>query len=182
MPRHSRLIGAALAAFTLSTTLAATSALALPRVGDQAPNRRLEDADGRPLEMHQLRGKPTLIVYEDKSSAEQNRAFKDELMAIRNDPRYTRAFHFAAVADVSPYRGWPIEGVARGVLRKRARAAGTQIYCDWDGSFRAAYQLVPHQSNVVLLDKEGRVIFASAGPLRAEDRARLLEIVDRELR
>jgi hypothetical protein len=173
---------AALAALTLAVTLGATTTLALPRVGDVAPNIRVKDADDRPLEMQKLRGKPTLLIYEDKQSAEQNHAFKEELLAVRSDPRYTRAFHFAAVADVSPYKGWPIEGVARGVLRKRARAAGTQIYCDWDGSFRAAYRLVRHQSNVVLLDKDGRVLFASAGPLRPEDRARLLALVAQELR
>lgn len=152
-------------------------ALALLPPGARAPEARVEDPDGKGLSMSALRGRPTLVLYEDRGSAKQNAALKRELAALARNPRYRRAFAVAAVADVSAYSDWLLRGFAESAVRKRSREAGLTIYCDWDGSFRRAFGIRRGASNVLLIGANGRVLFAAAGTLRAEQLKALRKLV-----
>ncbi|AKT37308.1 uncharacterized protein CMC5_014400 [Chondromyces crocatus] len=156
---------------------APVAALALPAEGEKVPNARVEDADGRGMEMKGLRGKPILIVYEDKGSSEQNKTLKDELSKLAKGDRYKTAIALAAIADVSSYNFWPVKGFVKDAIRDESKKAGTTIYCDWDASFRKKYRLREGVSSVVLVDKAGHVIFAADGALSAERRAQLLQML-----
>ena len=72
-----------------------------------------------------LRGKPVLIVYEDKSSTAQNKALKDELAQIAKGDRYRSSVALAAVADVSAYDFWPARGFVRDAIREESRKQKT---------------------------------------------------------
>jgi hypothetical protein len=152
-------------------------ASALPREGDVASEARAEDADGRPFSLSARRGKPALIVYEDRASSEQNTTFKTELAKLAAGGRYQRAITLAAVADVSRYDFWPVKGFVKDAIREQSQKFGTTIYCDWNGGFRSALGLRSHASNVVLLDREGRVLFAASGPLDAAARRRVIQLL-----
>ncbi|MFT3773515.1 MAG: YtfJ family protein [Minicystis sp.] len=62
-------------------------------------------------------------------------------------------------------------------IRDESKKQGTTIYCDWTGAFRKTYQLRRGVSNVVLVGKDGRVIFAAEGPIPVEQRRRLLAML-----
>lgn len=156
-------------------------ALALLAPGAPAPEAKVEDPDGKPLSMSALRGRPTLVLYEDRGSARQNAALKRELAALARDPRYRRVFALAAVADVSAYDDWPLRGIAEGFIRKRSREAGLTIYCDWDGSFRRAFGIRRGASNVLLIGADGRVLFAAAGALGTAQMEALRRLVKAEV-
>ncbi|HSN98591.1 MAG TPA: YtfJ family protein [Candidatus Nanopelagicales bacterium] len=167
-----------LAAAALAAALAAHgSALALPAEGEKAPNARVEDADGRQLEMKSLGGKPILIVYEDKDSSAQNQVLKDELAKLARGDRYKSAIALTAVADVSAYNFWPVKGFVKDAIRDESKKAGTTIYCDWDGSFRSRYRLREGVSSVVLVGRDGLVLFAAEGALSADRRSELLKLL-----
>lgn len=167
-----------LAAAAVAAALAVSGpAGALPAEGEKAPNARVEDADGRGLEMKTLRGKPILIVYEDKDSSAQNQPLKDELARLARGDRYKKAIALAAIADVSAYNFWPVKGFVKDAIRDESKKAGTTIFCDWDGSFRSRYKLREGKSSVVLVGKDGLVIFAAEGALSAERRKQLLELL-----
>lgn len=169
-------------ALLLALTLGiASPALALPAVGSAAPTARLKDPDERAVSIEALRGRLALIIYEDKSSAGQNRVLIRELkkQAAKLEPG--APISFVPVADVSGYNFWPVKGMARNVVRERAREGGYPIFCDWDGQFRAKFKLQRAQSNVVLVGRNGRVLFAEAGPLSTDERERLLGILASEL-
>ncbi|WP_437288760.1 YtfJ family protein [Sorangium sp. So ce406] len=176
----ARLLSAASAA-ALSLALISGAALALPSEGDRAPNARLEDADGRELQLKTLRGKPILIVYEDKDSATQNQAFKDALAKLAKGDRYRKTIALAAVADVSSYDFWPVKGFVKDAIREESRKVGATIYCDWDGAFRQAYRLRRGISNVILVGKNGQVLFAAEGKLKPEAQSRVLELLRKEV-
>lgn len=176
----ARLLSAASAA-ALSLALISGAALALPSEGDRAPNARLEDADGRELQLKALRGKPILIVYEDKDSATQNQAFKDALAKLAKGDRYRKTIALAAVADVSSYDFWPVKGFVKDAIREESRKVGATIYCDWDGAFRTAYRLRRGISNVILVGKNGQVLFAAEGKLKPEAQRKLLELLRKEV-
>ncbi|WP_437958807.1 YtfJ family protein [Sorangium sp. So ce119] len=176
----ARLLSAASAA-ALSVALISGAALALPSEGDRAPNARLEDADGRELQLKALRGKPILIVYEDKDSATQNQAFKDALAKLAKGDRYRKTIALAAVADVSSYDFWPVKGFVKDAIREESRKVGATIYCDWDGAFRQAYRLRRGISNIILVGKNGQVLFAAEGKLKPEAQSRVLELLRKEV-
>lgn len=173
-------MAAALAALVTILGLRA-EARALPALGARMPDTLLPDANGKPLNTRALRGRHALLFYEDEGSSAQNAPLKDTLEELGRDARYRAAIAVTAVADVTAYSGWPLRGVAEDAIRARAREAGIAIYCDWDGSFRRAYQLHPGLSNVLLLAPDGRVLFAVAGPMRPEQRSRLLAMLARQV-
>ena len=159
------------------SSLTGTSALASPKEGEVAPNAHLEDADGRSLDIKNLKGKPILIVYEDKDSAQQNQVLKDDLSKLAKGDRYKSAVALAAVADVSSYDFWPVKGFVKDAIREESKKQGTTIYCDWNGSFRSTLKLRRGVSNVVLVGKDGRVLFAAEGAVPAPERKRLVSLL-----
>jgi hypothetical protein len=165
------------AALALSTLGSSSSALALPTEGDAAPNARLEDADGRAQELKAWKGKPILIVYEDKESATQNQPLKDILSKLAKGDRYKAAVALAAVADVSAYDYWPVKGFVKDAIRDESRKQGTTIYCDWSGSFRGAYRFHRGLSSIVLVGRDGHVLFAAEGVVSADQRQRLVDLL-----
>lgn len=176
-PRLPRLLAAAAVAVAFAVLTVQRAALALPAEGEKAPNASVEDADGRALEMKSLRGKPILIMYEDKDSSAQNQALKDELSKLAKGDRYKSAIALAAVADVSAYNFWPVKGFVKDAIREESQKFGTTIYCDWDASFRKKYRMREGVSSVVLVGRDGLVLFAADGALSAEKRAQLLKLL-----
>lgn len=174
------LVLVSVAALALST-LGSSLALALPTEGDAAPNARLEDADGRALELKAWKGKPILIVYEDKDSATQNQPLKDALSKLAKGDRYKSAVALAAVADVSAYDFWPVKGFVKDSIREESRKQGTTIYCDWSGTFRGAYRLKAGVSSIVLVGRDGHVLFAAEGAVSAGERKRLLDLLKEQV-
>ena len=63
------------------------------------------------------------------------------------------------------------------------RKEGTVIYCDWDGKMSSDYGMKAGVSNVVIIDKSGRIRFLTSGDVTAEeidDLKRLLIALTRE--
>lgn len=167
----------AAAAIAATVSGAAVPALALPTVGDEAPNGKVEDADGKQLETKTFKGKPMLIVYEDRDAAEQNTALKKELSDLAKGDKYKSKIALAAVADVSSFDFWPVKGFVKDAIREESKKAGTTIYCDWNASFRKAFKLTKGKSNIVLVGKDGKVLFAGDGALSADNRKKLLALL-----
>ena len=164
------------AAFAISVS-GSTLAGALPSVGADAPSGKVEDADGKQLDTKTIKGKPLLIVYEDRDAATQNDALKKELGVLAKGDKYKSKIALAAVADVSAFDFWPVKGFVKDAIREESKKAGTTIYCDWTGSFRKAFKITKGKSSVLLVGKDGKVLFAGEGTLSAEDRKKLLALL-----
>ena len=147
-------------------------ASALPKEGTVAPNATLEDADGRPMELKSLKGRPIIIVYEGKESAQQNQALKGDLASLAKTDRYKSLMALTTIADVSNYDFWPAKGIVKDAVRAESKKSGSTIYCDWSGAFRSTYTIRRGVSNVILVGKDGHVLFAAEGTLSAPDRKR----------
>ncbi|MCS6900864.1 MAG: glycosyltransferase [Polyangiaceae bacterium] len=176
----ARTIGAALPVL-LAVWLSVTSALALPAVGEMGKNVDLEDADGKVIKLETLVGKPILIVYEDKDSTKMNQSFKDELSKLAKGDKYKDKVALAAVADLTAYNYWPIKGFVKDSIREESKKLGTTIFCDWTGHVQVSYAFRKKTSSVVLLNKQGRVIFASEGKMSAEQRKQVIDLLRAEV-
>jgi hypothetical protein len=153
--------------------LTPVNALALPKAGDGRPALVLTDAWDRSLSVPVQTGKPLLLVYEDKDSATQNAAFKDELAQLAKGDRYKDSVGLLAVADVTGYDYWPVSGFVKDAIKSESQKAKTTIYCDWNGAVRRATGVRAGKSTVILYAPNGKVLLSYEGPMSKEDRAAL---------
>jgi hypothetical protein len=165
----------------------ATVTLASPRFVTAAPvatlpaSVRLVDAWDRSDDIGRYRGMPTLLVYEDKDSAQTNIVLKRELGDLAKGDRYKRSISLIAMADVSSYDYWPARGFVKDAIKKESVAQATLIFCDWNGSVRNALGLRAHASNIVLYGRDGAILFSHVGALSAERRAELIGLLRRQV-
>ena len=164
-----------------SAAFTSASAVALPKLGEAGGNASMEDADGRRTSVNAFRGKPILIVYEDKDSATVNQAMKDDLAKLAKGDRYKDAVALLPLADVSSYNFWPVKGFVKDAIREESQKVGATIYCDWDGSFRSAFDIRVGSSSIILIGKSGTVRFAQGGALSAAQREELIGLLKEEV-
>lgn len=180
--KGSRIRSLVLAALVGATALGmAESSEALPRVGMAKPAARAVDAEGRPIDVGAILGRPILVVYEDKESATLNAQLKSDLSALARGDRYRNAVALVPVANVEAYDYWPVRGFVKDAIKDESRKIGATIFCDWDGGFRRSFGLAGNTSSVVLVGREGRVLFAWEGAVPKVERERLLSLLRAEV-
>ena len=175
--------------FTLGASLFVTAAVlgvvapvhGIPKERDAAPNARIEDADGHALEIKSLKGKPVLIVYDDRTSAPKSEAFRRELVKLLKASPYDSKVTLLVVADVSPYDFWPARGTVKDAVRKETQKQGTTVYCDWTGGLRTSYKMKSDVTNVVMVGKDARVGFAFEGVPAGAAQKRLMDALRAEV-
>jgi hypothetical protein len=157
--------------------LVAWPAHGLPLPGAALPALRLLDAWDRTLELSRLGAKPVLVVYEDKDSATQNQAFKNDLATLARGDRYRSSVGLVAIADVQGYDYWPVRGFVKDAIKDESHKFGTVIYCDWDGSAQRTLGLRRGTSNVILYGKDGKVLFSHEGAMSADERRQAIALL-----
>jgi hypothetical protein len=172
----------ALGLFTAVSLLGMTTpALGIIKERDAAPNAKIEDADGHALEIKSLKGKPIVIVYDDRASAPKSEAYRREIVKLLKSAPYASKVTLLVVGDVSPYDFWPARGTVKDAVRKETQKQGTTVYCDWTGGLRSAYKLKNDVTSVVMVGKDARVRFAFEGVPAGTDQKRLVDALRSEV-
>lgn len=153
---------------------------AVPSPGAPLPAAHVVDSEDNRFELASVRGRPILVVYEDKDSAHVNDAFKAELGRLARTGNYRNTIALVPVADVRSYDYWPVRGFVKDAIRDETKKQGTRIYCDWNGQFSRALSLQPGTSSIVLFGRSGRVLFSKAGRLSTAEIQRLIELLRAE--
>ena len=179
-PVGRRRVATILGALTLTAFVGVSSAVALPKVGAARQSVHLVDGWDRDVNLASFK-RPVLIVYEDKDSASQNQALKDDLADLQKSSNYRKGVAHIIVADTSSYDYWPAKGIAKGELRKWSNKLGIVVYSDFSADVRTRLQLEKGLSNVVLYDAQGNVLFAHAGTVPPEERKHLIELIKEQL-
>jgi len=156
--------------------LAAAPALALPKVGTARPAIKLVDAWDRELDIARL-AQPLLIVYEDKDDGNSNAVMKTDLASLDAASHYRKTVLHIAVVDVTPWNYWPARGIAKGELQKWTNKTGVIMYSDFTGSVQTTLDLTKGKSTVVLWGADGKVLFSYAGPVPADKRKELVDLL-----
>jgi len=167
------------ATFAVATLTA--DAHALPTVGAAGPRGTVVDAEGRPLDLQQIKGKPTLLVYEDKEATKQNVELKSELAKLAAGGNYTQAIALVAVADVEGYDFWPARGFVKSAIRSESKKLGSTIYVDWSGGVRKGAGFTKGQSTIVLVGADGKVLFSHEGKMAIPERKALLALLAQQV-
>ncbi len=164
--------------FALTVVLAmwAATSAALPKPGAVRPAVKLVDGWDRELDLARL-GKPLLAIYEDKDDGFTNQQVKDDLTALEAAIAYRRSVAQIYVIDLTPWNYWPARGLAKNELQKWSNKVGVTMYVDFTGAAAQAFAFTKALSNVVLYDKDGKLLFAFAGPLPEPKRRELVSLV-----
>lgn len=165
-------IAASLCALTMTV-----SAHALPAVGAVGPSGKVVDAEGRGLDLRAVKGKPTLLVYEDQEATKQNVELKTQLAKLAAGERYRAAIALVAVADVEGYDYWPARGFVKSAIRAESKKLGNTIYVDWTGAVRKASGFSKGKSTILLVGTDGKVLFSHEGKLPPAEREKLLTLL-----
>jgi predicted transcriptional regulator len=139
-------------------------------IGSAAPYFRVQSGDDRELTLDMIKGKVAAIFYENKDIVDANKRLKDELNKLYYEQ--TRIVKDGLVRlpiiDCSD-AVWPFRWMWKRKLREHSRKEGMTIYCDWEGKMFSDYEMKDDVSNVVIIDKNGRIRFFTSHEVTAEE-------------
>jgi predicted transcriptional regulator len=116
----------------------------------------------------QYRGRVVVIFYENRDAISQNQALKDAIGRVgAQDPTLAQRFALVAVANLAEFAFWPAEYFAREAITRVARHAHVELWLDWHHVLFRRLGLRDGVSNVVVLDREGRVRLRRSGAIPA---------------
>lgn len=149
--------------------LVASAAWGSPPVG-VAMEAALQGADGRKVALSQWRGKPVVLFYEDQDATQQNARVKEELFARGQALGLLDAAWVVAVADLQGFNFFPAREFALAFVQQEEKKLGVPILVDLEGRLRVEPWKLPRgQSNVLLLDAQGRVVWHHAGRMGEQE-------------
>lgn len=154
-----------LVVFSFIGTLLSFNAWAILPNGESPSSFTLSDGKDQSLKLEQLRGKSVVFFYETRDEAviERNRALKSRLLAFLSEQgNRSRNVAVIPVIDCSGAIGL-FKGFWKDQILENSKKENLTIYCDWSGQFGKIFQADASQSNVIVLDPEGKVVFAQSG-------------------
>jgi predicted transcriptional regulator len=139
-------------------------------IGSAAPYFRVQSGDDKELTLDMIKGKVAAIFYENKDVVENNKRLKDAL----NELYYEQTGIVKDVLVRLPVIDcsdavWPFRGMWKRKIREYSKKEGVVIYCDWKGQMSSDYKMKSDVSNIVIIDKGGRIRFFTSGEFTAEN-------------
>jgi len=118
--------------------------------------RRLRDERGRRI---------VVLFHGDRPHVEDNNALKGALRRYVDDNRLGERVALYGVADLESVGSVP-ETLVRTMIAPLVERWNTDILLDWRGVMRRApFNFPTHQSTIVILDLEGRIVWRREGEL-----------------
>jgi hypothetical protein len=137
-------------------------------IGAKAPEFFLMDQFDKPVSIRQLEGNIVVLIASDKEGSMQNDAWKDAILG-----KFKGKVLPLGVADL---RSVPFFLKSR--IKKDFQKHPDSVLLDWDGVVFIAYLLTKKVSNVILIDRNGRVRYLYAGPIETGARDRLFREIE----
>jgi len=122
---------------------------------------QMEDQFGEDHRYENYIGKVLIVVGSDRGGSHYNEIWSFAIHDSLEDYQLQDSVTFIAVANV---KGVPrlLRGFVRG---KFPRQKHHRILMDWEGEFARKYQYEPGATNILVIDREGRVIHQLHGTL-----------------
>jgi hypothetical protein len=139
-------------------------------IGSPAPYFSVQSGDDKELTLEMIKGKVAAIFYENKDIVDANQRLKDELNKLYSEQTdvLKEVLVRLPVIDCSD-AFWPFLRIWKRRLREYSKTEGVTIYCDWEGKMSSDYKMNSDVSNVVIIDKSGRIRFFTSGEVKDEE-------------
>jgi Bacterial protein of unknown function (YtfJ_HI0045) len=155
----------------LSLPVFQSSSLAASGLIDSAaPYFRVQSGDDEELTLDMIKSKVAAIFYENKDIVDANKRLKDELNKLYYEQTdvLKEVLVRLPIIDCSE-AFWPFLGIWKRRLREHSKKEGVTIYCDWDGKMSSDYKMQADVSNIVIIDKSGKIRFFTSGEIADEE-------------
>lgn len=139
-------------------------------IGSTAPYFRVQSGDDEELTLDMIKGKVAAIFYENKDVVENNKGLKDALNKLYHEQTWIVKDVLVRLPVIDCSDGvWPFLGMWKRRLREQSKKEGVVIYCDWNGKMSSDYKMKPDVSNIVIVDKSGRIRFFASGVVNTQE-------------
>ncbi len=134
-------------------------------------------SDGKPWSSESMRGRLNFVVYVDPDDKDLNNALAERLKA-ENLPSDI----LSSVALINLAASWKPDSLIMSALRDKQKdyPSTTYVY-DKDKSVAGRWQLPPEGYHVLLIDKEGRLLFEKNGQFNKQEIENFLSLVKTEV-
>lgn len=129
--------------------------------------------DGTPFDSAQLRGKVHIIFYVDPDEKDLNEAFFDALKAEKLDRS-----RYASVAVINMGATWlPNFAIASALKKKQEKFPHTLYVKDLDKKGVETWKIADDNSDIVITDKDGTVLFVHEGKVPESSFADIIALI-----
>ena len=162
-----------LAVFTMANALS---------VGERLPNVVLDKAnggtsDGQAWHTRDLKGKVHLILYMDPDKRKENQSLLDVLNSLDID---TKAYSTVAIVNLAAT--WMPDAILEGLLSKKQKELkNTSFVFDKKKVLVEKWKMKDDASNVLLVDKNSKVIYQKSGKISNSDIDTILSLIKQNL-
>ena len=151
-------IGGASIASAGSLAALLTPSTALGQAAPGAVDFSLPTTSGRDRNLSQFRGKVVVLFYETRGTITQNQHVKDAMgVRFNRDRALANRFTLIAACNVAEYNSRPSQYFAREAITTVARSQRIELWLDWNRTLIQRLGLRDGTSNIVLVDKLGRI-------------------------
>ncbi|MRI59062.1 MAG: transcriptional regulator [Epsilonproteobacteria bacterium] len=151
-------------------------------VGQMAPRVVLDGksggrVDGKPFDSADLKGKVIFLVYSDPDK----RGLNEELFQKLKERHFDRE-HYGSVAVINMAATWMPNFVLSAILKKKQKEFPDTLYVkDKQKVLVKEWGLADQDQNIVVLDKDGRVLFVDHGKLDAQKIDQVIQTIQEHL-
>ena len=147
-------------------------------VGEPAPFFSVDSGDDENLTLDMLRGKVIILFYETRKVVDKNREFKDYLKSLYNAlPEAVQENVFRLVVINCSEASFATKPIWRMKLRGASERQGMTIYGDWTGAMLGDYEIQDHDSNFLVIDRNGIIRYAATGLIENSQFEKLREML-----
>jgi len=169
--------------FIASLVFVATALFAL-EVGQKLPQAQLSGENGgyvkgeKPFSSSDLQGKMFVIFYVDPDEKDTNEAFVEYLKS----KGYSKNPSYQSVAIVNLAATWKPDFVIEKLLASKQKEFPKTIYVkDKKSVLVKAWDVADDASDIIIVDKTGKVVFYKAGKMDAADIQKACSIIEQGL-
>jgi predicted transcriptional regulator len=133
--------------------------------------------DGTAWNSNMLKGKVHLLLYVDPDKKEDNEAFIENL----NAKKYKNST-FSSIAIINLKATWlPNFAIEKKLKEKQENFPNTLYLKDKTKHLVKEWDLADDSSNVIIFDKEGKVIYTHVGVIKDEEMKRVFALIEKQI-
>lgn len=165
-------------ALVLGTLLASSASLAAPALNQRPATVELKGdsggkVDGSPWSSDSIKGKVFSLFYVDPDHRDMNEHLK-EALASENFP----LDRYGSIAVINMGATWVPNALIGSSLKSNQEKYPDTVYVkDFDKALVKQWQLADDAYDVLVLDKEGKIIFSREGDFSKDDVATMIKLI-----
>ena len=148
------------------------------QIKTKLPDFKIKSGDNRLLTHNDIANKNVVLFYESREATKENLKLKEKLMQLKaKTDKEGKTPFILAVADCSAVT-WPLISLWEKVMVDISKKQGFTIYGDWDGKMLKAYDFRKNQSNFMIIDRNGTVMYRAFGKIADAEIEKIITMVD----